>query len=92
MTFSDRDWVVPPGAGIMQHMMLQMNAKTINPNAVVRDSIPAGAPVDTAVACVTGSWVVTNHALLPGRNKVARSNFIGAVNRTGAIVGIAGGG
>ena len=92
MKFSDRDGVAPPGAGIMQHITLQMKAKILNPNIVVRDSIPAGAPARTAVACVTGPWVVTNHALLPGRNKVARSNFIDAVNRTGAIRRIAGGG
>ena len=76
----------------MQQTMLQMNAKTVNPNTKVRDDIPARAPVNTAVACVAGSWVVTNHALLPSRNKVARSNFIDAVNRTGARMRIAGGG
>ena len=65
MKFSD----LPPGAGIMQHTMLQKRAKILSPKIVVRDSIPAGAPVNTAVACVTGSWVVTNHALLPGRNE-----------------------
>ena len=74
MKFSVREG--PPGAGIMQHSMLMIIMKTLSPimqystDAVNGVVLNAWAPVGTAVTVWAGSWVVTNHALLPGRSKV----------------------